>query len=262
MIIMPQVKNEEEIEGVIFQEYDDLEISSPSFLIVGFPDAGLVGGISISHLIRELNPKEIGGIDIPRLSPPIVLVRDGEAKPPIKLFKKDNMLIVASEIPIPPTVIQMFSYAILEYAMRRRVDYVIGITGLGTGERVNREKPYVYVAYSGERIKKIIGEKKIQLFSEGAILGPFAIFLKEARRFRLNTAVLLAETFPELPDPEAASVAIEALSKIIDTKISIDKLLEEAEYIRLRNKELMKQTARMMSQIGKSAEAQPSLLYT
>ncbi|MGB9725138.1 MAG: proteasome assembly chaperone family protein [Fervidicoccaceae archaeon] len=259
---MPQVKNEEEIEGVVFQEYDELELASPSFLVVGFPDAGLVGGISISHIIRELNPAEVGGIDIPRLSPPIVFVRDGEAKPPIKLFKKGNMLLVASEMPLPPGVIQMFSYALLEYARRRRVDYVIGITGLGIGERVNKERPLVYAAYSGEKIKKIIGEKKIQLFNEGAILGPFAIFLKEARRFRLDTIVLLAETFPELPDPEAASAAIEVLSKIIDTKISIEKLLEEAEYIRLRNKEIMKQTARMMSQVGKSAEAQPSLLYT
>ncbi|NAY89853.1 MAG: hypothetical protein GU347_03960 [Desulfurococcales archaeon] len=170
--------------------------------------------------------------------------------------------MVASEIPIPATTIQVFSYALLEYAMRRRVDFVIGITGLGSGERVNKEKPSVFAAYSGEKIKKVLGEKSIPLFSEGAILGPFAIFLKEARRFRLDSTVLLAEAFPELPDPEAASVAIEALSKIIDVNIGVQKLLEEAEYIRLRNRELMKQTARLMTQAGRGAEAQPSLLYT
>ncbi|MEM0061123.1 MAG: PAC2 family protein [Fervidicoccaceae archaeon] len=259
---MPQIKNEEEIEGVIFQEYEDIELPSPSYLIVGFPDAGLVGGISISHLIRELNPTEVGGIDIPRLNPPVVFVRDGEAKPPIKIFRKDGMLIVASEIPIVPAAIQMFSYALLEYAMRRRIDFIVGITGLGTPDRINKEKPQVYAAFSGDKMKKMIGDKNIQLFTEGAILGPFAIFLKESRRFRLNSVVLLAETFPELPDPEAASVAVEALSKLIGTKINIEKLLEEAEFIRLRNKELMKQTARMMSQTGKSVEAQPSMLYT
>jgi len=262
MIKMPQLKNEEEIEGIVFQEYEELELGTPSFLILGFPDAGLVGGISISHLIRELSPKEVGGIDIPRLTPPIVFVKEGEAKPPIKLFRKDNVLIIAAEMPLPPTTVQMFSYALLEYAMRRRVDYIVGITGLGIPERMNREKPLTYAAFSGEKMKRIIAEKKIPLFSEGAILGPFAIFLKESRRFRLDSAVILAETFPELPDPEAASAALEALSKIVDMKINTEKLLEEAEYIRLRNKELMKQTARMMSQIGKSAEAQPSLLYT
>ncbi|MCI4396093.1 MAG: proteasome assembly chaperone family protein [Thermoprotei archaeon] len=259
---MPKVKNEEEIEGIVFQEYEDIELNSPSYLIVGFPDAGLVGGISISHIIREMGPMEVGGIDIPRLTPPVVFVKDGEAKPPMKLFKKENILMIASEIPIPATTIQVFSYALLEYAMRRRVDFVIGITGLGSGERVNKEKPSVFAAYSGEKIKKVLGEKSIPLFSEGAILGPFAIFLKEARRFRLDSTVLLAEAFPELPDPEAASVAIEALSKIIDVNIGVQKLLEEAEYIRLRNRELMKQTARLMAQAGRGAEAQPSLLYT
>ncbi|MBE9391689.1 proteasome assembly chaperone family protein [Fervidicoccus fontis] len=253
---------EEEIGGILIQEYEEFKLESPSFLIVGFPDAGLVGGISLNHLIRELNPKEIAGIDIPRLNPPIAIIRKGEYHPPIRIFKKDNILFLVSEIPIPANTVQPLSYAILEYCMRRRVDYVIGLTGIGSTERLNKEKPDVFIAYEGDQAKRMILINEGKVFDEGMLMGPFAIFLKEAKRFNLQSLIILAESFPDLPDPEAASVAVEYLSKILSIKISIDKLLEEAEYIRLRTKEIMKQTAKVMGQMGRSAEAQPGILYT
>ncbi len=259
---MPRITREEFYDGVLVLEYEDFDIEKPSFLVLGFPDAGLVGGISISHLIRELNPREVGGIDISRMTPPITVIKKGDPRPPLRMFLKDNILMIAAEAPIPPNVIYPLSYALLEYSVKRRIDYIVSLSGIGTLNRVNIDKPKVYWAASGREAIEKAYTLGINPFDEGVLIGPYAIILKEAMRYRMNNLVLLVESFPDLPDPEAASILLQSFSKLTGIKVNVEKLLEEAELIRLRTKELMKRTAKVMGQMGKNMEVQPSLLYT
>ncbi|MEM4475602.1 MAG: PAC2 family protein, partial [Fervidicoccaceae archaeon] len=102
----------------------------------------------------------------------------------------------------------------------------------------------------------------VERFEDGVLIGPYAVMLKEALRYGLDNVVILVESFPDLPDPEAASVAVGLLGKMLGISVDVSKLLEEAELIRLRTKELMKYTSRMLEQMGKSLEMRPTLLYT
>jgi len=258
-----EVFKEEDYDGVAFIEYEDFELSKPSYLVIGLPDAGLVGGISVSHLIRELKAKEVGGVEIAKLSPPVAVIKDGAPRPPVRLFlARNDILLLASEIPLPPAAYFMLSYAILGYSSRRRIDYIVSITGLSTPSRAFSEKPKPYWAASGKKAVEAVEKLGAEKLSEGILVGPYAILLKEAFKFRLNNIVILVETFPDLPDPEAASVAVSLFGKLAQLEVDVSKLLEEAEWIRLRTRELMRQTSRVMSQMGKSLEAQPLLIYT
>lgn len=260
--MVPRAVREDYYEGVTFLEYEEFELKEPSFFVIGLPDAGLVGSISVSHMIRELKPREVGGIDIERLMPPIVLVKQGEPRPPLRLFLKDNILILSSEAPIPPSSIYPLSQAILEYTAKRRIDYIVSLTGIGSPSRIKNGQPRVFWSANGRRALEEVARLGITAFDEGILIGPYAIILKEANRFLANNIVLLVESFPDLPDPEAAAEVIKVFSKLTGISIDVSKLLEEAEMIRLKTKELMRHTAKVMNQMGKSMEMQPSLLYT
>ncbi len=259
---MPEIVREEIYDGIAVYEYEEFELKEPSFFVLGLPDAGLVGGISVSHLIRTLNPREIGGIDILRMTPPIAIIKKGDPRPPLRLFAKDNMLILAAESPIPPSVIYQLSHGMLEYSVKRRIDYMVSLTGLGTPNRIEISKPKVYWAASGKKALEEVTRLGVNRLDDGILIGPYAVILKDATRYRLNSIVLLVECFPDLPDPEAAAEVLKVFSKLTGTSIDVSKLLEEAEMIRMRTKELMKHTAKVMNQMGKSMEMRPSLLYT
>jgi len=82
------------------KEYEPSKISKPN-IIVGVPEAGLVGTISASYLIQQLKLPEAGYIDS-ELVPPVVVVHDSKPKRPIRIFGRDDVVIIASEVPLNP----------------------------------------------------------------------------------------------------------------------------------------------------------------
>lgn len=231
-------------------------------MVIGLPDTGLVGAISVSHMISELKAREVGGIDLPAMFPPMTLIRKGEPVPPIRLFLKDNLLFLLSEAPIPYSLVYKLSRALMEYAVKRRINILVSITGIGSPSRYRDEKPKTYWAASGKEALERSISLGIDSFDEGILIGPYAVILKEASKYRLNTIVLLAESFMDIPDPEAAAGALRTFSDLVGQKIDVTRLMEEAEIIRLKMRELMKQTTKAMTQMGKELEARQPIIYT
>jgi uncharacterized protein len=65
---------------------------------------------------------------------------------------------------------------------------------------------------------------------------------------------LLAQCFPNYPDPEAAAEVLKGLGKITGLKVNVAKLLEKGEEIRLRARDVMKRTQEEMSKMKKGQE--------
>jgi predicted ATP-grasp superfamily ATP-dependent carboligase len=72
-----------------FKEYDPSKISKPT-LIVGVPEAGLVGIIASSYLRDQMKLPELGYIESDLL-PAVVVVHESKPKHPIRIFGKDNL---------------------------------------------------------------------------------------------------------------------------------------------------------------------------
>ncbi len=253
---------EEEYDGLVYLEYKEVKLEKPSFLILGLPDAGLVGVIASTHLVRSLNMEEYAGIDSPKLFMPLVVINKGLPRPPLRLFHSGNVAVLLAEAAIPPAAIHPLANLIIDYARRMSIDYIVSIVGLAAPNRLEIEKPSVYWLASSEEAKKLAESLGIKMMSDGYLVGPYAIILKEAVRKRVNNLILLAEAFMDFPDPEAAAAVLQVLSKAIGRDIDVKKLLEEAEMIRVRMKELMRQTRQALSEMRKTYEYQPPLLYT
>ncbi len=251
-------------ERLIIHEYfDPYEEPVPKYLILGLPDAGLVGSIATRYLTVNLGLKLVGEIDSPVYFPPVTVVHKQTPMSPLQLYMDNDRkyLVLLSEAPIPVNAIYPLAYAILEYSREIGVEVIFSLSGIAVPNRLQISKPKVYWLASREELGKTLEEMKLEKLDEGFIVGPYAVILKEARRRGLNNIVLFAESFFDLPDPESAAEVLKVLSKIINIEVNVDKLLEEAEILKIQTRELMKQTKKAMTEMQKRYEMQMPLMY-
>lgn len=251
---------EEWIGDFRFVEYTDYRMARPSYMLVALPDAGLVSVIGATHLIKKLGMEEIGGVDS-YVFPPIAVIHKGVPRPPVRIFAKNNLMVVMSEF-LPPTgAIPAFVSALLDYAMRRGIDVVTCMTGLPIPNRFEVETLNTYFITSSSELAEKLQGLGVKLFENGYLVGPYALVLKEGCRRRLGVLVVLTESFMEFPDPEASAKGLEVLSKVFDVKIDVADLLEQAEIIRVKAREHMKKILPNLAQMKKEYEYTPPL-YT
>ena len=251
---------EDVIEGFIYREYD--RIDDARLLVTGLPDVGLVGSISAAFIVRELEMEDAVGIDNPVMLPPVVVVHEGEPKYPIRVYSSRGLSVLLTDIPIPPPAIAPFSASIIQWARMRRFEMLIGVTGLGHPRRIDLDKPGLHYLAVGEKAKEAAREVGAEKLGNGMLVGPMALMLKEAERAGIDMLVIMVDAFMEIPDPEAAAVAVQAIAKLAGFQVNVDKLLKEAEQLKLRYRDLMKETRNVMAKLGKGYEYRSPLLFT
>jgi uncharacterized protein len=246
-------------EGVSLFETSKIKADRPS-IICGLPDVGLVGIIAVSHIIRELKMEEVGYIDS-LLFPPTVVFHEGLPTYPLRLYKKDNLLAVFSETSLTPESIYPLSKVIVGWAKNKDASLLISLGGIGMPNRIDIDVPKVYGASNNLGTRESIKNKEIPLLEEGFLVGPYALISKFSISEDLPNLILLAEAYQQYPDPGAAAVAIEALKKFIPLEVNVKSLLDRSEEIRLRARELMRNTSESMQKMGKSQEYELPFMY-
>ncbi len=247
----------------IHEYFDPYEEPVPEYLVLGLPDAGLVGAIASRYLVINQNLKLVGEIDSPTYFPPVTVIHRSTPMSPIQLYLSSDRkyLVLLSEAPIPTTAIYPLALAILEYSREIGIRHIISISGIAVPNRLQIEKPKPYWLASTTEAAELVRDLNLEKLKEGFIVGPYAVVFKEARRRAINNLILFIESFLDLPDPESAAEALRILSKIINVEIDIKKLLEEAELIKIQTRELMRQTRRSMVEMKKNYEMQMPLMY-
>ncbi len=248
---------------VIHEYYDPYIKPTPKYMILGLPDAGLVGSIASRYMVVNLDLSLVGEIDSPVYFPPVSVVHKDTPMSPLQLYmsKDRSFMVMLSEAPIPVQAIHPLAYAIIEYAREIGVEAIISVSGIAVPNRLKITKPKTYWIASNEDAAKIIGQLNLERLKEGFVVGPYAVILKESRRRGINNLVLFVESFFDLPDPESAAEALSVLSKILNVEIDTKKLLEEAELLKIQTRELMKQTKMAMTEMKKKYEMQMPLMY-
>ena len=211
------------------------------YIVIGLPDAGLVGTIAASYLADSLEMNELGYIDSVKF-PPLIIVRDNEVKNAIRIYEKDDLVVVISDIPIIPSVAVQFSRSLLGWAKKLNPKLVINVTGLPVQDRLQIEKPEVVGLATGKEVIELLRSAKVLLFTEGVLFGTYAAVIKECVSQNIPSLTLLAQSHFSFPDPIASIEALSVVNKVLKTNIDLKPLKEEAEMIRIKTRELMKQT--------------------
>uniref|UniRef100_A0A7C4FEV5 Proteasome assembly chaperone family protein n=1 Tax=Ignisphaera aggregans TaxID=334771 RepID=A0A7C4FEV5_9CREN len=251
---MMEVYREEWMGDFLVLEYKPIELQKPSYAIISLPDTGLVGVISAWHITKTLQLSEVGGLDSYTYLPPIVVVSNKLLRTPIRVFSGGNILIIYSEfIPAQQGLLQL-SKILVNYMERKGVDYVLLPSGMPIQNRFEVENLKTYYIATTPKALELLKNMDIEPFENGFLAGPYALLLKEFTRARLNAILLLTESFLEFPDPEASAKNIDVISRIIGRHIDVKELLEQAELIRLRARDAMKNTLRGLAQMRKDVE--------
>ncbi len=251
---------EEEINGFLFREYG--ELGRPRYLILGLPDVGLVGAIAGMHLIRERGLKDAVGVESYAFLPPVAVVVDGRPLHPMRIYSDGELAVLITDVPVAPPGVPPLGSAIVEYARRRGIEVIVSVTGVGSPARLQGGEPKAYWLATPGAAEELGGKLGVEKFRNGIIAGPYAVVLKEAVRRRVQNLLLLVEAYVDFPDPEAAARALEVLGPALGFKVDVAKLHAEAEQLRLKLRQLMKETKEALARMGKHMEYRTPIVYT
>jgi uncharacterized protein len=230
-------------------------------VVEGLPDVGLVGTIATAHLVESLNLVEVGYVES-ELFPPVMVLHQGVLANPVRIFSDNRGLVaITSEIAIPPTAVYPLAKAFAEWFERKGVELVVSLGGFPVRNRLEILEPKVYGVANGGRALEILREKGVEVMEEGFVAGTYALIMKECMKRRIPAMGLLAQSFLQYPDPGAAAYVLKALNRLMGLKVDVSPLLERADEIRVKARDLMKQAQASMAVLNKRAEQEIPVMY-
>jgi len=228
-------------------------IPSEATMIIGLPDVGLVGLIATSYLITELNLEEIAYMDSDLL-PPVVVLHKGLPHAPLRIYGNQNLIAVISELAVPVPAIYPIVREIVDWGQAKKVKRIVSMGGIPVENRQAITEPQVFGAASNQELLDTLSKKGLSLMNEGYIVGPQALSMRYSISKKVPAIAILAQSFYNYPDPEAAATALKEFSRIFEIKVDVSKLLEKGEEIRLKARDIMKRTQQEMRHMKKSQE--------
>jgi len=228
--------------------------SQENILLVGFPSNGLVGTFTISYLIHNLDMKQIGEIDHLDI-PPTLFIEDGEILSPIRIYKKNNIFVIISDLPLDPNLAYGFAESILEYCKKNDIQKIIIVSGMETINNDPKE-PKIYGLVTHQSLEEILYTNQISKFLTGSIFGTDAAIITVFRKSKIPTLILYAECHPFFPDPEASIIAIMTLAKVLNIEVDTTDIQKKMERLRIQHRNLMEETIHALQQ--QQLENQPS----
>jgi uncharacterized protein len=228
-------------------------VSSEATMVIGLPDVGLVGLIATSYLISELDLEEIAYMDSDLL-PPVVVLHEGLPHAPLRMYGNKNLIAVISELAIPAPAIYTITREIVDWAQAKKVKRILSMGGIPIEDRQTIKEPEVFAAASNQELLDTLTKSGLKTLNEGYIVGAQALSMRYSISKKMASIAILAQSFYNYPDPQAAAIALKELSKISDIKVDVSKLLEKGEEIRLKARDIMKRTQQEMNRMQKSQE--------
>lgn len=206
---------------------DDIKVISRALagaektVLIGFPGSGLVGSIALQYLVEQLEFEQIGAITS-KYFPPVALMTKGVINAPVRLYEKDHLVAVISDVPIHPMICYEVANGIMDWLTQFDIREIVTIAGIITNEP---EKRVFGIATSSETLQRI--EDQTIILPMGSISGVAASILTECKTRGIPGIGLLGETV-NTPDPRSSAATIEVLNKIYDLNLDINPLLEQA----------------------------------
>ncbi|HOI59360.1 MULTISPECIES: proteasome assembly chaperone family protein [unclassified Methanoculleus] len=206
---------------------DDIKVISRALagaektVLIGFPGSGLVGSIALQYLVEQMDFEQIGTITS-KYFPPVALMTKGVINAPVRLYEKDNLAAVISDVPIHPMICYEVANGIMDWLTRFDIKEITTIAGIITNEP---EKRVFGVATTREILQRL--EEETIILPMGSLSGIAASILTECKTRGIPGLGLLGETV-NTPDPRSSAATIEVLNKIYNISLDINPLLEQA----------------------------------
>ncbi|MGI0061693.1 MAG: proteasome assembly chaperone family protein [Nitrosotalea sp.] len=232
-------------------------LENPAVLFLGIPGPGLIGIMSMTYIIHALKMDLIGEIESSPSS--VIIVDNGQMIGPVRIYKKDKIFAIVSDIPIDYDNAIGFTESVIDFSKKNHIDFIVFLSGIQVQERnVSNLKTYGLVTH--EKLEKLLYDNAIPKFLSGVISGPDATILSQLRNSSIPTIAFHTECNYFFPDPDATIQIIKIISQIIKTEIDLTEFKKQADYLRLQNRQLMEDTLNVL-QTQKESSTIPPQIY-
>lgn len=231
-------------------------VESPSVLLLGIPGPGLIGTITTTYIIHALKMDLVG--EIANSPTTIVFVDNGQIMGPVRIYKKDNLFAILSDIPIDYDNAVDFTESVIEFSKKNNVDLIVFMSGIHVPERnISNLKTYGLVTH--EKLEKILYDNEIPKFLSGVISGPDATILAQLKNSSMPTIAFNTECNYFFPDPDAAMQTIKIIAQITKKSIDLTEFKKQMDYLRLQNRQLMEDTLNVLQAQQESSTTPPQI---
>jgi uncharacterized protein len=128
-------------------------MTNEKILIVAFPSAGLVGAFAVSYLTAQLGMKDIGDLEFTKISPTYA-IKNGEIYGPVRIYNKDNLYAILSNIPLNPIHTYDLITKSIEFAKNNDIKKIIIPRGLEAYEN-KKNDPISYGVVANKNSKSL-----------------------------------------------------------------------------------------------------------
>jgi len=231
-------------------------MTNEKMLIVAFPSAGLVGAFAVSYLTAQLGMKDIGDLEFTKISPSYA-IREGEIYGPVRIYNKDNLYAILSNIPLNPTYTYDLITKSIEFAKNNNIKKIIIPRGLEAYED-QKNDPMSYGVVVNKNSKSLLEEYNLPNIQGAMILGVDASVISALKNSEIPCIILYTTCRMMFPDDDAIIKSIKTLADIIKVKVETEKFEEQLEKISKENEKLIAETKNYFEKTSGRSASIPS----
>jgi len=207
-------------------------LKSP-IVFAGFVGAGLVGPLSVGHIIDKLKMEEIGYLRSRYLPPSTVFIQ-GRLRHPFRLYSNDDGTICAiiCEITLPFGLHDIVS-TILNWAEKNGSHEIVILDGVAAATHDNKA-----FCAAEEDLCRVMESNDIKMIPQGFITGVAGGLLNECLVRKIQGVTLLVKASEKGADPLAAATLVEAVNRAYNMNIDTTDLRKYKKKIGADFKEL------------------------
>ncbi len=219
-------------------------------VIDGFPSIGFVGTIAARYLVEELDMELVGYIESDKI-PSVAIVHKSKPCPPIRIYAKNNLIIILSELIIPFQFTHDFSKMLIKWFKEIKPKEVISLVGISadptplkiinqTADEPDYEKHIVYGIATNEDLNKKMEKLGVNVIHEGTLTGASSDLLLNCMEYDIPAVTLMSEAH-FVPDPLAAAAVLNVLNEYLSLKVDVKKLVEQGKKVETQFKVLFEE---------------------
>ena len=202
-------------------------------VFAGFVGAGLVGPLSVGHIIDKLKMEEIGYLRSRYLPPSTVFIQ-GRLRHPFRLYSNNDGTICAiiCEITLPFGLHDIVS-TILNWAEKNGSHEIVILDGVAATTHDNKA-----FCAAEEDLCRVMESNDIKMIPQGFITGVAGGLLNECLVRKIQGVTLLVKASEKGADPLAAATLVEAVNRAYNMNIDTTDLRKYKKKIGVDFKEL------------------------
>lgn len=237
-------------------------------LIAGFPDSGMIGSISINHIIEQLGMHQIAAVESQYVMPAAIFIGK-RFRHPFRIYANDSGTVCAliCEVPVLARGTSSIIDMVIDWSISAGVREMMVLGGIlptnFSPPYLHERKPLVLQNETGQDIRPADQVSAGMAVPDDAVIVGLAGSLLSVSATRgLKCTALMIPTMPEAPDPEGAAIVLESMAKVPPyIEIDTSSLRQKVEAIKKHLEEYLKLHQQQMQQYEQSANRETERIY-